>query len=82
MATFDEKIANFKLYYSNGKLLYDDPMYAEKMGIWANTPLPNLHDEILKEVLFLITDNIMACEYKTDLWKIFKGKPSVIDPKE
>ncbi len=78
--TPDEKMANFKQFYRNGKPLYEQPLYAEQMEIWSNTPLPNIHDEILKEDLFVITDNNMACEFKTDLWKIFKGAPSVIDP--
>lgn len=71
-----DKKANFYEFRRDGQPLYDQPIYAEKMGIWANIPLPDVHDSILKENLWLITDNNMACEFKTDIWNLLSAAQS------
>lgn len=68
--TYEQKLANFHEFRRDGKPLHETPIYGEKMGIWANLPLPEVQDSVLKQNLFLITDNNMACEFKTDIWHL------------
>jgi spermidine synthase len=66
--TEEERKANFLKFRRFGEVLFTQEKFVNRGNQLMNTPLPNLHDSILKQNLWLITDNNMAAEYKVDIW--------------
>jgi spermidine synthase len=68
----EEKRANFLKFTRFGEVLFTQENYVNRCNQLVQMALPELHDSILKQDLWLITDDNMAAEYKADIWAIMK----------
>ncbi|MCU0431943.1 MAG: fused MFS/spermidine synthase [Bacteroidia bacterium] len=71
--TEEERRSNFMKFRRFDEVLFTQEKFVNRGNQLINMPLPELHDSILKQDLWLITDNNMAAEYKADIWAIFKN---------
>lgn len=71
--TKEEKEDNFMQLHRQGQVLFAQDQFKNRYSQLLNTPLREQHDSILQQNLWLITDDNMASEYKSDPWKIFSG---------
>lgn len=74
--TYEERAANMLLFHRKGEVLFTQESFKNRFNELLAIPVTDVHDSILNEDLWLITDNNMAGEYKSDLWQIFSGVKS------
>lgn len=71
--SYEEKAANLILFRRQGKVLFTQDKFKNTYNELLAVPIKDVHDSILQEDLWLITDNNMAGEYKSDIWRIFSS---------